>query len=204
VSKSAKSSNTLHSRSVSISYSHPKSEQSHTKRVSIDVDESLILTLVSSNRRNQRLRSEKLSERLSLKPVSSKTKSKNKKNVRFNDNVIIHTIEYEKPKTVNAMNGTYVLVVTLREIWSQLDIDQDGYLNIAELKNFCYKVWEEADVNVHTILDFYAKVDKIKGMNFHEWCSLVQDEDPKMESFVDDLYDIFVDPSVYLMEQKSN
>jgi len=108
------------SRAVSISYSHSKYARSG--RLTFDVDESLILSLVSSNPRDKKLHSQSLSLRLSLTRVSSKpNNSKRKKKVRFNDNVVIHTIEYEyeKPRTVHAMSETYVLVITLREIWSK-------------------------------------------------------------------------------------
>lgn len=182
------------SRSISISYSLSKYARDKEK-LRLDVDESLVRTLLANKRSDGRTGpSQSLSMRLSLTRVSSRLKSKKK--VRFNDHVVIHTIEYEQPKTVNAMSETYVLIVTMRDIWSRLDLDKDGHLNTAELKRFCLEVWEESDTDIPTIMDVYAKNNREMGINFHEWCSLVKDEDPEMESFIDDLYDIFVEPSV--------
>jgi len=64
---------------------------------------------------------------------------------------------------------------------------------MTELKRFCLEVWEESNIDI--VMGVYAKTDKDKGMTFHEWCSLVKDEDPDMKDFVDELYYIFVEPS---------
>lgn len=190
-------------RKFSISYSH-KYSASESEIVKIDVDESLIETVLSKHRG---IASSSISTRYSVTRVPSRNKkqvrlndksclhtSENEqpKQVRFNDKVIIHTIEYEQPKTVNAKSETYAIIVTLREIWSRLDLDNDGYLNIVEMKRFCSEVWEET-FDVSSVLGFYAKSDPETGMTFYEWCKLVKDEDPHMSEFLDDLYEIFVE-----------
>jgi len=186
-------------RNFSISYSH-KYSASESEIVKIDVDESLIETVLSQ-------RGVALSTSVSTKYSLTRNKkhfrfrdmnsthsleSEQSKHVRFNDKVVIHTIEYKQPKTVNAKSETYAIIVTLREIWSKLDLDNDGYLNIVEMKRFCSEVWEET-FDVSSVLNLYAKSNPETGMTFYEWCKLVKDEDPHMSEFLDDIYEIFVE-----------
>merc|ERR1712061_703789 len=95
-----------------------------------------------------------LNTKLSLARKS--TSAIKKRKVRFNDEVIIHTIEHSnQSNTLNVGLKVYVLAVIMREIWSKLDLDLDGYLNMKELKRFCLEVWERVDVE--TVMQSYAK-----------------------------------------------
>merc|ERR1719397_278584 len=171
---------------ISISYSHSRHISSGTPRASVDVDESLIRTLLSTHRTETNSTKQKHS--LTRKSTSIKKKRK----VRFNDEVIIHTIEHRNhSNTINVGIKVYVLAVIMREIWSKLDLDLDGYLNVKELNRFCFEVWESVDLE--SVMESYAKSHPHRGMTFHEWCTLVQDEDPNMEDFVEDLHEMFVD-----------
>jgi len=175
-------------RAISISYTHSSHLGSDNESARIEFDESLVETLVALAPATRNSISQKLSlSRLSFKKI--------KKKVRFNEQVIIHTIEYKQPKRIYGVSDTYLLIVTLREIWSKLDLDKDGYLNMVELERFCLELWVETNVDIPIIMRMYAKTDQNKGLTFHEWCKLVKDEDPEMDTFVDDLYDIFVEPS---------
>jgi len=182
------------SRAISISYSRC----SDRDKVRINVDEAIVKTLVSSVPRQH---SVSISKRLTLSRIS--TSRRHRKKVRFNDKVVIHMIEYNEPKTVCANSDTYVLIITLREIWSKIDLDKDGFLNTAELKRFCLEVWEETNIDVPTVMSFYAKANPSKGMTFHEWCSLVKDEDEDVENFIDDLYYIFVEPISEVVDDRA-
>jgi len=121
-----------------------------------------------------------------------------KKKVRFNETVTIHRISYQSVGISKAKPAMYKLVILLREVWIKLDVDEDSHLNISELKRFCHDVWEEPfdDAGATKIMSLYAKVDPSKGMNFNEWCLLIKDEDPDLNEFVEELYEIFVDPSM--------
>jgi len=181
--------------SFALSYSRSSFRGSDSEAVRIDFDECEIEKLVAlvstpSLCDPAPTKKKSISMTLSLTRISQK----NVKKVRFNDKVIIHTIEYSTPKAFPGSSEAYVLIITLREIWSQLDLDKDGHLNTAELKGFCSEVWEDVNIDIPRIMDAYAKIDRIKGMRFHEWCCLVKDEDPDLDGFVDDLYDIFVEP----------
>jgi len=193
-------------RAISISYTHSSNQGSDNESVRIEFDESLLETLVAlsppsipTGKRDGSRNS--ISQKLSLSRLSTK---KIKKKVHFNDQVIIHTIEYKQPKRVYGVTDTYLLIVTLREIWSRLDLDKDGFLNMVELKRFCLEVWEDINIDIPTIMCMYAKIDQKKGLTFHEWCRLVKDEDPELETFLDDLYDIFVEPSISMDQIESD
>jgi len=169
---------------ISISYSHSRHISSATPRASVDVDESLIRTLLSTHRTETNNTKHSLTRR--------STSIKKKRKVRFNDEVIIHTIEHSNHSDMaNVGIKVYVLAVIMREIWSKLDLDLDGYLNMEELKRFCLEVWEGVDLPA--VMESYAKSHPQRGMTFHEWCTLVQDEDPYMEDFVEDLHEMFVE-----------
>lgn len=174
--------------SLSIYYSLSADKVNEQK---IDVDESTLEELFSLKPKTI-----STSQRFDIRRKSSnlskiKSQEKPKKKVRFDDNVIIHRIE---PSTgiPSAMPETYKLVVTLREVWKKLDMDQDQHLNMIELRRFCGEVWEEPDSDVYDIMRLYALEKPDIGMNFNEWCNLIKDEDPELNELVEDLYTIFV------------
>lgn len=163
---------------------------------SIQIDESVIEDLISLKPRtismSQRFQIRRKSSNLGKSKLDDTKKPKKK--VRFDDNVTIHRIE-ASTGVPSAMPETYKLVVTLRQVWKQLDLDQDKYLNITELRRFCGEVWEEPDSDVYEIMKLYAQEKPEKGINFNEWCSLIKDEDPELKELVEDLYTIFVQDS---------
>jgi len=173
-------------------YSHSQLKVPVSAKVRVDVGEALIRALETSPKRDLRCWNQSISTKLSP-TCKLKKSSGEKKKVRFNDKVTIHMIPYSSPKTLTQQSDIYLLAVTLREIWPKLDLDSDGYLNMTELKRFCSEVWDEFDLSM--VMVRFAKTNPEKGMNFHEWCSLCQDEEPEMEEFVEDLYYIFVEPS---------
>jgi len=169
------------------------STSTNVKEQALHIHGSLLGNLTSKKPRAQ-----SLSQRFQIRRKSSTKcttpEKKPKKKVRFDDNVIIHRIEATAGMPT-AMPETYKLVITIRQVWLQLDLDRDKHLNINELQRFCSEVWEEPDSNVYNIMECYAKADPDKGINFNEWCSLIKDEDPDLKQFVDDLYSIFVEDS---------
>jgi len=175
--------------SLSIYYSLSADKAREQK---INVDESTIGELLSLKPRiistSERFHIRRKSNNLS----KIKLQEKPKKKVRFDDNVIIHRIE-PSTRIPSTMPETYKLIVTLREVWKKLDMDQDQYLNLTELRRFCGEVWEEPDSDVYDIMKLYAQENPEIGMNFNEWCSLIKDEDPELKELVGDLYTIFIE-----------
>jgi len=163
---------------------------SATQKTKVDGKE-VTRSVVSGRQVDLSILARSISGKLSSTCMSSK--GPKKKRVRFDDNVTIYTIECNNSKTVSAEYETHQLVGLLREIWSKLDVDRDGYLSMWELKCFCSEVWDVFDLS--NVMSSYAKSNPSKGMDFHEWCGLVQEEQPDMEEFVEDLYEIFVESS---------
>merc|ERR1719317_451923 len=171
----------------SISYSISKNQ---TEQV-IKVDESIIEDLASPEPRPISTSKRFKINRKSF-TLASPNPEKPKKKVRFDDNVTIHRIEAPS-RSPQAMPQMFKLYITLREVWYKVDIDADGWLNLAEFRQFCNQVWEEPECDLKQIMGLYAKDDPAKGLNFNEWCTLIKDEDPELSEFVDDLYNIFVE-----------
>jgi len=173
-----------------MSNSHSQLKVPASPEVRVVVGKSLTRALETSTERNISSLMSSISIKLS---PTCKGKAKSEKKVRFDDNVTIYTIPYSSPKKLTQQPDMYLLAVTLREIWPKLDLDRDGYLNMTELKHFCSEVWNEFDLSI--VMARFAKTNPEKGMNFHEWCSLCQEEEPEIEEFVEDLYYLFVEPS---------
>jgi len=168
----------------------------------LHIDEAVVGDLLSKKPRKQsfsqrfQMRRKSSAVTVSKTSAASKTKSlskKPKKKVRFDDNVIIHRIE--PPEVPTAVPETYKLLITIKQVWLNLDLDRDEHLNINELQRFCNEVWKEPNSDIHDIMKLYAKANPDKGINFSEWCSLIKDEDPDLKELVDDLYTIFVEVS---------
>jgi len=173
-------------RKLQISYSSISAQDQ-----TILVDEKLVDALTQPMQNLLQPSTQQLS--LSRKSLSSHVP---KKKVRFNDTVTIHRITYSDVRSSRAKPEMYKLVIFLREVWSKLDVDKDDFLNMSELKRFCGEVWEEpiGDIGAKKIMNVYAKTNPKKGMDFNEWCILIKDEDPDLQEFVEELYEIFVDP----------
>jgi len=133
-------------------------------------------------------------QRLSL---SRKSMSGVQKKLRVNEDVIIHRITHADKEASQANPEMYKLVIALKEVWRKLDLDADNYLNLSELTRFCKQIWEEPveDGGAQKIMEVYAKEHPEKGVNFHEWCILIKEEDPDLRDFVEEIYEIFVDPA---------
>jgi len=133
-------------------------------------------------------------QRLSL---SRKSVSYIQKRYRLNEDVIIHGVNYGDEEGPVAKPEMYKLVIALREVWIKLDLDDDSFLNLSELTRFCKQIWEEPveDGGAKKIMEVYAKEHPEKGMNFREWCILIKEEDPDLKDFVEEIYEIFVDPA---------
>jgi len=171
---------------------HSNSVSAATQKVDGGGDESLNMTFVSNPKGDLSLPAGRISAKLS--PAGISAKNQRNERVRFDNNVTIRTIECNKSKTVKAKSWIYRVIVLLREIWSKLDLDRDGYLNKTELNYFCSEVYDNFDLT--NIMGFYAKSNQNKGMTFHEWCRLVHGEQPDISEFVEELYDIFVESSI--------
>jgi len=123
--------------------------------------------------------------------VSKPFPVKQKKRVRFAEEVTIHTISTCN-YSPHAKPETFKLIVALQCIWATLDEDEDGYLNLEEFSYFVSEVWENEDSK--GMLKSYTKNPE-KGMDFDEWCSLLKEEDANLHGFVDELFEIFVEVS---------
>jgi len=173
---------------VRISYS----AKPYTKEQTILVDETLVDTLAAPHANN--------TKRAPLKSFSRKSMSavQKKKGQFTSDSLKVHQITHPDENSQMARQEIYKLIILLKEAWSKLDLDKDNHLNIPELKRFCEEVWEESvdDSDAKKILDAFAKEDPQKGMNFNEWCLLIKDEDPDLQEFVEEIYEIFVIGSI--------
>jgi len=117
------------------------------------------------------------------------------KKTKINETVTIHRVASSDMVGSKAKTEVYKMIILLREIWVKLDLDNDNHLNMGELKRFCTDIWEEPveDGGAGVIMKWYAKLDPEKGLNFNEWCLLIKNEDPDMQEFVEEIYEIFVD-----------
>jgi len=174
-----------------MSNSHSLLKVPASPKVRNDVGESLTKALETSPKRN--LHSMMSSLIIKPSPSCKCKKAQSEKKVRFDDKVTIYTIPYSGTKKLTQESDIYLRVASLREIWPKLDLDRDGYLNMSELDHFCTEIWDEFDLS--KVMARFAKTNPENGMNFHEWCSLCQDEDSEMDEFVEDLFHIFVEPS---------
>jgi len=167
------------------------SSKTNVLEQTIFVDEGLLEALAA---KPQQQLPAPATQRLSL---SRRSVSYVKKKDRVAEDVMIHRIVYADTGASKAKPEIYKLVIALNEVWKKLDVDEDNYLNISELTRFCKQIWEEPeeDGGATKIMEVYAKEKPKKGVNFHEWCILIKEEDPELQEFVDEIYEIFVDPA---------
>jgi len=161
------------------------------------VEEELLVALSMNS---QKLLSVPATQRLSL---SRKSLSYMQKTPRLEEKVIIHQVKHVDKEASAAKREMYKLVIALKEVWMKLDLDEDSFLNLSELTRFCKQIWEEPveDGGAQQIMEVYAKEHPEKGVNFREWCILIKEEDPDLRDFVEEIYEIFVDPlSQHIME----
>jgi len=173
-------------KSFHISYIISKSQ---VEEQTILVDEELVDALMTTLQvREPVFKNFSLSRRSMNKSVCSKTP-------KLNENITINRIASSDMAGSKAKSEIYKIIILLREIWAKLDLDNDKHLNMAELKRFCIAIWEEPveDGGASVIMPSYAKLDPKKGLNFNEWCLLIKDNDPDLQQFVEDIYEIFVD-----------
>jgi len=156
----------------------------------IFVEEELVEALSANPQKQVRIPA---SQRFSL---SRKSSSHIPKKNRLNEDVIIHEVTHDKDAR-EANPEMYKLVIALKEVWMKLDLDEDSFLNLSELTRFCKQIWEEPveDGGAQRIMEVYAKEHPEKGVSFREWCILIKEEDPDLKEFVEEIYEIFVDPS---------
>jgi len=146
-----------------------------TKNSSIDPFDCLpILDLAASSN---------LSTSSRLSPV------KPRKRVRFADKVTIHVISV-RGSAPPPPPETFIMIISLKEIWKHLDLDKDKYLNMSEMKHFADEVWENEDLE--EMMKNYAQHPE-NGLTFEEWCAVLKEEEGDMDEFIDELYDIFVE-----------
>jgi hypothetical protein len=157
----------------------------------IQIDESLVDALMTNFRAD-----DNASRKLSLSRRSIQ-KSHQAKWTNITDMYTIRKAECSISFKCKDKSEIYKLIILLREVWVKLDVDKDDHLNMAELKNFCKEIWSEPkeDGGASLIMNEYAKVNSKKGLNFAEWCILIRDEDPKLQDFVEEIYDRFLDES---------
>jgi len=169
---------------------------SNQNKLNMEIDPRLVKNLQAPQKPVKRRPSVRRSTRgldgssTSLAARSSSTKKPAKK-VRFADKVLIHRISVHK-NTAAPLPETFRLIVSLRQIWKELDLDKDKYLNMAELKRFVCEMWDGEDSE--EMMKNYAK-DPKKGMDFGDWCALLREEDPDLNDLIDDMYDIFLEES---------
>lgn len=125
---------------------------------------------------------------LDCKLSSYKLSNKPKKKVRFADTVVIHRISVHKGSAPPPPE-MFIMIISLREIWKQLDLDKDKHLNMSELRRFADEVWENEDVG--KMMRSYASHPN-KGLSFGEWAAVLKEEDADMTELIEDLYEIFV------------
>jgi len=162
----------------------------------ICVEEDLLEALSANS---QKPLSVPATQRFSLSRKSSYIE----KTHRLGEEVIIHQVTHVDREASEAKPEMYKLIIALKEVWMKLDLDEDSFLNLSELTRFCKQIWEEPeeDGGAQQIMEVYAKEHPEKGMNFREWCILIKEEDPDLRDFVEELYEIFVDPlSQLIME----
>jgi len=161
----------------------------------IFVEEELLKALSANS---QKLISVPVTQRFSL---SRKSSSYIQKTHRLGEEVIIHQVTHVDKEAPVAKLEMYKLVIALKEVWMKLDLDEDSFLNLSELTRFCKQIWEEPveDGGAQQIMEVYAKENPEKGVNFREWCILIKEEDPDLRDFVEEIYEIFVDPLSELM-----
>lgn len=164
------------------------SSKSNVLERTIFVDEDLLEALAAKPQQQLPVPA---TQRLSL---SRRSTSYMKRKDRLNEDV---RIVYADSGASKAKPELYKLVIALNEVWKKLDIDQDNHLNMSELTRFCKKIWEEPveDGGAGKIMEVYADEHPEKGVNFHEWCILIKEEDPDLQEFVEEIYEIFVDPA---------
>jgi len=186
----------------------------HTNRIRNNTDPLQPALVAYSSRSNvlkqTMLVDDELLEALSAKPqaqvakpttqrlsLSRKSVSYIQKRHRLNEDVIIHKVTHGDEEGPVANPEMYKLVIALREVWIKLDLDEDNFLNLSELTRFCKQIWEEPveDGGAKKIMEVYAKEHPEKGISFREWCILIKEEDPDLRDFVEEIYDIFVDPA---------
>jgi len=140
------------------------------------------------------------SQRLSL---SRKSVSYIQQKQNLNQDVIIHEVTHTDQEATEAQTQMYKLVIALREVWIKLDLDKDNFLDLSELTRFCKQIWEEPveDGGAQKIMEMYAKENPQKGINFHEWCILIKEEDPDLKDFIEEMYEIFVDPASHFVTE---
>jgi len=163
--------------------------KSQVEEQTILVDEELVDALMTTLQvREPVVKNFSLSRRSMNRSVFSKTP-------KFNEHITINRIASSDMAGSKAKSEVYKMIILLREIWAKLDLDNDKHLNMAELKRFCIAIWEEPveDGGASVIMPSYAKLDPKKGLNFNEWCLLIKDNDPDLQQFVEDIYEIFVD-----------
>jgi len=164
------------------------SSKSSVLEQTIFVDEELLEALAA---KPQQQLPAPATQRLSL---SRRSVSYIRRKDRLNEDVMIHRIVYPDSGASNAQPEMYTLVIALNEVWKKLDLDEDSYLNMSELTRFCKKIWEEPveDGGAQKIMEVYAEEHLGKGLTFHEWCILIKEEDPELQEFVEEIYEIFV------------
>jgi len=164
------------------------SSKSSVIEQTIFVDDELLEALAA---KSQKQLSIPPTQRLKL---SRKSMSYIKSKDRLSQNVVIRRIVYPDSGAFNEWPEMYMLMIALNEVWKKLDLDQDTYLNMSELTRFCEKIWKEPvkDGCAQKIMEVYAEEHPQKGMNFHEWCILIKQEDPDLQGFVEEIYEIFV------------
>jgi len=192
------------SRKPSQSFLMTYSGAKHLPKMKLEIDPRLVHTLQASPKQIARRPS---ARRSNLSPSnrscsnpfdclplldcavsSSRVSNKPKKKVRFADTVTIHRISVHKGKAPPPPE-TFIMIISLREIWKQLDLDKDKHLNMSELRRFADEVWENEDVG--KMMRSYASHPD-KGLSFGEWCAVLKEEDADMTELIEDLYEIFV------------
>lgn len=153
------------------------------------VDEALVDALMTTIQD-----AEPISPKFSL---SRRSDTKLAKKTNIKETVTINRIASADMVGSKVKSELYKTIILLKEIWTKLDLDGDNHLNVAELKRFCIHVWEEPvdDAGAGVIMSTYAKLNPEQGLNFNEWCLVIKDEDPRLEDFVEELFEIFVDTS---------
>jgi len=205
------------SKGTAMSYSQELGGHRNRIRNNTDPLQPALVAYSWSNVQNQTILVEdELLEALSAKPekhlqkpaterlsLSRKSVSYIQKKHHLNEDVIIHRVTHGDNEGPVAKPEMYKLVIALREVWIKLDLDDDSFLNISELTRFCKQIWEEPveDGGANKIMEVYAKEQPEKGINFREWCILIKEEDPDLKDFVEEIFEIFVDPASQFVTQ---
>jgi len=128
--------------------------------------------------------------------TEGRVKQKSTRKLRFNTKVDVY--EYtprpaiERKYTRTIMPAQTEIMTKLREVFVKLDVDDDELLSLSELQVFCEAVYDECtQTNVVNLMTQFTQ-DPMTGMNFAQWCNLLQATDPDIESFTDDLYEALI------------